>query len=633
MGAESATAAELAALAVPGFPSTGRGIRRLAVRDRWIHVAESGRGGDRAAYLVSSLPPELATALAARRVEPAPAVEPPRVEVDLDQVPERMRRRATERLRVVWAIAEALERGASARSAMTSVGATTSAKRWWAACKDRPRGEWLAALVPGYRTTARVAECHPQAWAYFRDLCLTASKMPEAEAYRKTLVVADAHGWLPVPSIYAMRSRLVREVSPEERMLRREGPKRLAAMFPAQERDRSVFTAMQALCADGHRFDVRVRWPDGTVERPILLAWQDLYSGLIVGWRVDRTENTDLVRLSLADVVRTYGIPELAFLDNGRAFASKLMTGGTTTRFRGKVRPEDPTGILTGLGVQVRWATPEHGQAKPIERAFGDLTNSISKHPAFDGAYLGRSPLHKPHNYKEGRAVDLADFLRVVDVEVRGHNARPGRRALVCAGRSFDETFRASYEVAPIRKATETQLRTLLLAADSVHVRRTGDIYFGQNRFWAPALAMHAGSTVTIRFDPDRLHEGIHVYRQDGSHLAFAECLERVGFADMAAARAHARAKSAFIKAAKVVTKAGTTFRPDELAALHLAASGAPPSPPSAKVVSPRFGAQPEPVPLKPTREERDRERAAAELVTEIGKGLLEHLPRRRTAQ
>uniref|UniRef100_UPI0039800C3B transposase domain-containing protein n=1 Tax=Salmonella sp. s54836 TaxID=3159673 RepID=UPI0039800C3B len=89
------------------------------------------------------------------------------------------------------------------------------------------------------------------------------------------------------------------------------------------------------------------------------------------------------------DVVERYGIPHHAWLDNGRGFASKLLTGGVANRYRFKVREEDPTGILVALGVQIHWATPYHGQAKPIERAFRDLCDRVAKHPAFAGAYTG----------------------------------------------------------------------------------------------------------------------------------------------------------------------------------------------------------------------------------------------------
>ena len=50
-----------------------------------------------------------------------------------------------------------------------------------------------------------------------------------------------------------------------------------------------------------------------------------------------------------------YGIPELITLDNGRAFASKWITGGARSRYRYRVRDEDPQGLLTTLGIELQF--------------------------------------------------------------------------------------------------------------------------------------------------------------------------------------------------------------------------------------------------------------------------------------
>jgi len=74
-------------------------------------------------------------------------------------------------------------------------------------------------------------------------------------------------------------------------------------MFPAQRRDRSALHAMEVVNCDGHKIDVTCVWPDGTKGRPVIWAFQDVYSGKTLSWRVDRTENTDSFRLAFADMV------------------------------------------------------------------------------------------------------------------------------------------------------------------------------------------------------------------------------------------------------------------------------------------------------------------------------------------
>lgn len=60
-----------------------------------------------------------------------------------------------------------------------------------------------------------------------------------------------------------------------------------------------------------------------------MAIWQNLYLNMILSYRIDRWENTDLIQLVFSDIVEKWGIPDMAYLDNGRAFASKRLTGGS----------------------------------------------------------------------------------------------------------------------------------------------------------------------------------------------------------------------------------------------------------------------------------------------------------------
>src|SRR5262249_15809448 len=157
-------------------------------------------------------------------------------------------------------------------------------------------------------------------------------EQPSFEAcHRRLLDAAAKENWSPIPSAKTLKRRMEREIARGARTLARNGADAARRVFPHQTRDRSVFTALQPANADGHRFDVFVRWPDGTVARPVMVAIQDLYSGLIVGHRLAATESWTAVRHAFADVVESFGIPEQCWLDNGRAFASKWMAGGMKT--------------------------------------------------------------------------------------------------------------------------------------------------------------------------------------------------------------------------------------------------------------------------------------------------------------
>lgn len=593
---EGYTAAELAALALPGLKNA-RIVRLRASAEGWPSVSRPTRGGECRWYPLATLPESVQVGVAERVAQASSGGEA----VSVDRAADDARLAvARERLAIVARVEAALEAGASLRDALSTVAAESETaartiRRWRDRVRGLPRTEWLEALVPGWRGGGACAEVHEQAWAYFKADYLRGSKPGFRAVYRRLVDVAQKSGWTPIPSLDALKARFRREVPHETVVLKRQGPEALARLYPAQERDRTSFRVLEAINADGHRFDVQATWPDGSIGRPVIVAFQDLRSSKIVGWRIDKTENADLVRLAFADVVSQWGVPEHAYLDNGRGFASKWITGGSRWRFRFKVREEDVEGVMGAVGVKhIHWCTPYHGQSKPIEKAFGDLCESIARHPFCEGAYTGPSPVAKPHNYGT-RTVEIGAFVEHVAAQLAEHNARPKREGANVRGRSFDDVFAEGYAEGPVQRASEAQQRMLLLAAERKRVRQgTGCVYLAENRYWAPGLAPLQGQDVILRFDPHRLHDRVYVYRLDGSYLCEAECQAPVGFGDATAARDHARQRSAWVKAKRAQAKAQVQFSPSELAQMHLdariperaAARAARP-----KVLRPLFGA------------------------------------------
>jgi transposase InsO family protein len=404
--------------------------------------------------------------------------------------------------------------------------------------------------------------------------------------HRRLVMAAKEKGWV-LPSGRTLERRLL-ALPQEVRVFARQGREALKRLHPAQERSRAHFHALEAVNIDGHKWDVFVRWPDGEILRPMMVAIQDLYSGKMLAWRIDKTENKDATRLAFGDVIDQFGIPEHCWLDNGRAFASKWITGGAPNRFRFKVKEEDPLGLLPLLGIEPHWTLPYSGQSKPIERAFRDFAGDTAKHPGFAGAYVGNTPMAKPENYGS-TAVPLDVFLEIVGQGVVEHNAREGRDTAVCNGRSFDAVFNESYAKSPIRKAAGPQRRFWLLAGEGLLCSRTdGSIRLEGNRFWAEFLTQQRGKRVTVRFDPAALQADLHVYTQDGRYLGAAPCLEAIGFDDAEAARAHARARNAWMRGVKLQLDAERKMTIEQVAAMLPAA--APPPPPATKIVRPVFG-------------------------------------------
>lgn len=554
------TAAELAELALPGLPNDKRSINRRARDERWhlrsdaegelLARARAGRGGG-VEYHVSLLPGSARLELAARglcvtRPEPVAAQSPAASGWRWYEAQTANVKAEAERRCAILAELDVLESSGITRSAAVSeicrrhaLGKAT-AWNWIKLVKGVAKSDRLPALAPRRQGGGSEADIDPMLWKLFLSDYLRPEQPTLTSCYARCAAWGATNG-LSMPSERTVRRRLEAEIDPRVILLRRQGDEALRRSLPSQRRSVADLHALELVNIDGHKFDVFVKLPDGGVIRPIMVAIQDIYSRKFVAWRIGAEESAVQARLAFADLFETFGIPKGCVLDNGRAFASKWITGGAKSRFRFKIKPEDPTGLLTGLGIRVHWALPYRGQSKPIERGFRDLCDSIARGPAMAGAYVGNSPMAKPENYGS-RAVPWAEFVAHVEAGMKAHNARIGRRTETARGRSFDEVFAESYAVAPIGKATPEQLRMALLAADNKMVNaRTGEIELYGNRYWSEGCGRLHGQRVTVRFDPDNLMRDVHLYDLAGRYLTSASVIADTGFLDVAGARASAK--------------------------------------------------------------------------------------------
>ena len=598
------TAAELAALSLAGLPGDKRSINRRAQEERWsvrqgaagelLVRKRAGRGGG-VEFHVSLLPPESRLELARRGVSVAERPHPELVDPNAaawrwyEAQSDKVHAEAQHRCAVIAEIALLEESGLTRTAAIADVAARRTIGKatlwsWLRLVEGVAAQHHLPALAPRRKGGGAEAEIDPLVWATFKSDFLRLSAPTLTSCYVRVCAIAAEKG-LSVPSERTMRRRLESEIDPRIVTLRRQGEEALRRSMPSQRRSVDQLHALEHVNIDGHRFDVFVKTEDGRVIRPTMVAIQDVYSRKLLAWRVDESESAVLTRLAFADLFQNFGIPKACTLDNGRAFASKWITGGAKSRFRFKIREEEPTGLLTGLGIRIHWALPYRGQSKPIERAFRDLCDTIAKHPAMEGAYTGNSPMAKPENYGS-KAVPIAAFKMLVAQGIAAHNAKLGRRAAGSSKRSFDQVFAESYANAPIGKATPEQLRMALLAAEQVMVdRRTGEVRLHGNRYWSEDCGALLGQKVTLRFDPDALHGEVHLYGQDGRFLTTAELIADRGFADVAGAREAGKREKDYRRKIREAAEAEQLLAADELAALQPAIAA--PELPEASIVRP----------------------------------------------
>ncbi|WP_153448446.1 transposase domain-containing protein [Vibrio algicola] len=496
-------------------------------------------------------------------------------------------------LKAVQTVSELVRSGIGKMAAYETVSnefgiSKMSLRRACSKVKDFAPEDWAPALLDRNKEVAseikskRFAYITPAAWDFFKADYLRLEQPTMAACYERLIEAAPQHGW-KVPSLKSLDRRIRHEVPHQQRVMLRKGEHALMSLFPSQERSVDGLHALEWINGDGYQHNVFVKWFNGEILRPKTWFWQDIYSRKIVGWRCDISENTDSIRLSLMDVCERYGVPKEITIDNTRAAANKWMTGGVPNRYRFKVKEDDPLGIIPMLGMKLHWSSvilgKGHGQAKPIERAFGvgGLDEMIDKHPLCAGAYTGPNPMAKPDNYAS-KAIDAEEFLKALAAGVEMYNSKQNRRTEICQGMmSFNDAFNASYAEAPIRKATQEQLQLMMLQAEAITVNKQhatitldagGSLKGRKNRYHHEALFDYVGQKLVARFDPLKLHDSVEVYTLQGVRICTAECLEKVGFGDTQAAREHKRKRTQFTKANKIAAQAQTDMDALEVAAM-----------------------------------------------------------------
>lgn len=516
-------------------------------------------------------------------------------------LPEKVKARAARRCKVLLSVLEMERTGLTRFLAVGQVARIEGVSdrtvwNWFGLVAGADRGEWLYLLAPRNRAARRddkKAVCSPEFMDYLKGLFLQLEGPTFAQAYRDTKRIACNNGWSFLCDRTARR-RLNEEVPRVVQIYAREGIAGLERCFPPMIRSKRDMHAMEHVNADCHKFDVFTEWEDGYIDRCQIVAFQDIYSGKVLSWRIDHTPNEAAVMSAFGEMVETWGIPDHCTFDNGREFAAKWLSGGVKTRYRGKVRDDDPMGVLPLLGIQIHWATPGHGQAKPVERTFRDFASDIAKDIRFAGAYVGNRPDAKPENYKS-RAIPIKDFIRVVDERIKEHNARAGRMSETANGRSFDTTFAESYERSAIRRATDEQKRLWLMGQKTLTMQKgSGRIHAFGNYFWSDWMSEYAGKRVIVRFDIEDLQSGIYIYELTGEFMGFAPCQLARGFRDLTAAKENARAKAQFRRAHRKLLKAERRLSPKEIAAQLDAIPAPDPVVPENKIVAmPKGDARP----------------------------------------
>jgi putative transposase len=289
------------------------------------------------------------------------------------------------------------------------------------------------------------------------------------------------------------------------------------------ERDYNMINVGDVVVADGHvlNFEILNPWT-GKPKRMTLIVWLDMKSSYPLGWEIMPTENTKAISAALRRAIICLGkYPQVAYLDNGRAFKS---------RFFNNVEFDETgfEGLYERLGMKTIFAWPYHGQSKTVERFFGTFSELERWAPTYSGTSIENKPPRMMRGEKlHNRLYNKVTGDNVLTME-QAHRAvaawfdvyvqRPQRGHL--EGRAPLDLFLE--EKGP--GVDRAELTCLMMTREARVIRRNGINLLGKN-YYNPAMYGRRHVAI-IKYDLQDMST-IYVFDQDNEFICDATPIEK----------------------------------------------------------------------------------------------------------
>ncbi len=389
------------------------------------------------------------------------------------------------------------------------------------------------ALVPAWGSCRRGAcaitddEQH-----YLLTQCLHQNQIKVGTAINMTKNIL-AYRNIPSPSHPSTMRRFVeqfRRIHNDIWVLAREGEKALRdKVAPYLERDDSVLTVGDVLVGDGHRCNFQVINPfTGKPCRPALIGFFDWASRVMCGWAIMLEENVQAIAAALRMAILSLGkTPKYLYLDNGKAFKSKVFTHDINLEECGVY------GMFARLGILTSFAWPYNARSKPIERFFGTLSNTFERLlPSFSGASIPDRPASHNRNEKFMAAAFPQRIPAITEVHQwlvawQGYylnmpHPNPFRRGPEGQKQTRGQVFNAGRGPG----VREADLNYMMMSMEIRTIRQNGIHFMGRN-YWNENL-YGLKDRVVIRYSWEDVGSRIYVYDRNGTYLGRADRIEPV---------------------------------------------------------------------------------------------------------
>lgn len=377
-------------------------------------------------------------------------------------------------------------------------------------------------------------------WDQFCYLYLSENKPTVSRCYNLTLECAKEYYpelVTQIPHERSFRRHIKSEIPAAILTYMRDGDKAMKdKCLPYISRMYDKLHANDVWIADNHTFDIQsYDETEGTIHRLYLTAFLDAKSGVLVGWNVCQSPNSQSTILALRHGIMRFGMPKAVYFDNGREFLTHDVGGKGHRRRKTDNEEIEPPTILQRLGIEMHNAIVRNAKAKPIERTFSTLTLQFAR--MFEG-YCGGTIMQRPESLKrrikEGKLPCDFEVRELInewidgDFNVQEYGGSESR----FKGMSRIDVWNQDIKTVGVRKAPESELNLMLMRSTRVQkIKRNGVfVEVVGEKLWfmdVETTYKHLGEEVYVRYDPANLST-VRIYDKDDRYLWTWECADKL---------------------------------------------------------------------------------------------------------
>jgi len=267
-------------------------------------------------------------------------------------------------------------------------------------------------------------------------------------------------------------------------------------------RDNNLLNVGDVWVADGHvlAFDI-LNPKTGKAQRMTMIMVYDWASRYPVGATLAYTEDSQHIQIAFRNACLNWGgVPKYVYLDNGKAFRSKLFH----EQWEAHDLEAEMGGIFPRLGIQVAFAESYNAKAKIIERFFKTFQERFERFiSSFRGASIADKPATLMRNEKWAKKMfettppTIEEAMQMIAFFIRymyGESPHGGLN-----DRKPWDVYSGSL-VPDDRKIAPKRLNFLMMSSVRKTLRNNG-IVLNKLMYWDSALIEHIGKEILIRYD------------------------------------------------------------------------------------------------------------------------------------